>query len=141
MVTKGYITKLPETGNNIFIVRIPLFETAGIGYVEEGVSSSNFEATLCYQPGNLHGYAVGDCVVVSFESDNVSHPIILGKLYLGTEDEKSLNLSCPNKLVVGGTSLLSKETYISDINVLKMIKDFNGRIKQLEDKVTELQRN
>ena len=56
MITKGYIEKLPEMDSNIFIVRIPLFETASIGYTEDKLSTSNFEATLCYQPGNFKGY-------------------------------------------------------------------------------------
>lgn len=86
MITKGEIIRLPLFGNNKFLVRIPIFESAGMP--EDSTLGGNImEATLCYQPGNFNGYRVGDKVFISFENNEMAHPIILGKLYTDNKEE------------------------------------------------------
>ena len=89
MLTKGYITDLPKF-NNKYKVRIPVFETAGIGNTKSVFNASVIEATLVYTPGIIDNISIGDCVVIGFENDKQSKPIILGKLYCDRNLDKDL---------------------------------------------------
>ena len=131
MITKAYIEALPKPGDNIFIVRIPLFESAGIGHTLNRLNTSNYEATLCYQPGNMKGYAVGDCVYVAFEHDECSEPVIIGKLYVNDSTSEP-SFACPEQLNVSDKTTLSKNTYIDDLNVYELL----NKVKVLLDNQT-----
>lgn len=84
MITKGLI-KTIDYNNNSCTVRLPLFE--GAGSVHEVILPAIFSV----QPGVYNGYAEGDVVFVDFETDNFSTPIVIGKLFLGTEKEENSN--------------------------------------------------
>ena len=58
MIRKAIIK---EINNDIFLVRIPDFESPGDN------SEYLAEAILCYQPGNLEGYFINDIVFVAFD--------------------------------------------------------------------------
>lgn len=134
MITKALIRY--QKGNK-YGVRIPIFEYAGSDaeYIEE--------ATLCYTPGNIEGYKVGDVVFVSFENNQLEHPVILGKLYLGPEDEPTNGGYCATLDVINRASLPSN-TQIGDIkyielsDVIKSRLRTEQRIKKLEDQVDQL---
>ena len=81
MVTKGIIKSIDLLGNTC-TVHIPFFETAGNDQIIETATVSN-------TPGSYNGYKVGDVVYVAFEDGSMSNPVIIGKLYLGTEKEKA----------------------------------------------------
>ena len=81
MITKGIIKSIDLLGNTC-TVHIPFFETAGNDQIIETATVSN-------TPGSYNGYKVGDVVYVAFEDGSMSHPVIIGKLYLGTEKEKA----------------------------------------------------
>ena len=81
MVTKGIIKSIDLLGNTC-TVHIPFFETAGNDPIVETATVSN-------TPGSYNGYRVGDVVYVAFEDGSMSTPVVIGKLYLGTEKEKA----------------------------------------------------
>jgi hypothetical protein len=81
MVTKGIIKSIDLLGNTC-TVHIPFFETAGNDPIVETATVSN-------TPGSYNGYKVGDVVYVAFEDGSMNNPVIIGKLYLGVEKEKS----------------------------------------------------
>ena len=141
MVTKGIIESLPEVGSNRFLVRIPLFESAGIGHTDDRLNTSNFEATLCYQPGNFKGYNVGDVVYIGFEADNISYPVILGKLYVPNDDASSNSYTYANQLRVDGRTDLSSDTYINEQNVSITLTNLINLVNVLQEKVSKLEDN
>lgn len=81
MITKGIIKSIDLLGNTC-TVHIPFFETAGNDPIIETATVSN-------TPGSYNGYKVGDVVYVAFEDGSMSTPVVIGKLYLGTEKEKA----------------------------------------------------
>ncbi len=81
MITKGIITAIDLTGNTCK-VRMPLFETAGNDPIIG-------DATISNTPGSYNGYKVNDVVWVAFEDGQMDTPVVIGKLYLGVEREKS----------------------------------------------------
>lgn len=81
MITKGIIKSIDLSGNTC-TVHMPFFETAGNDPIIETATVSN-------TPGSYNGYKVGDVVYVAFEDGSMSNPVVIGKLYLGTEKEKA----------------------------------------------------
>lgn len=114
MITKGYIVEKIKEVPNKFLVRIPIYET-----VEDTLEEALYEATLSYTPGNLNSYREGDCVYLSFEDNDPSKIIIIGKLYLGDEEEATTAQNAAT-LDVAGTTQLSKDTYIGGVRIDKL---------------------
>ena len=82
MFTKALIVRPREQGNNIYKVRIPLFEdTTGTEIV--------YDALCCHAPGVYGGLNVGDCVYIAFEDAKLNIPVIIGKLYVNEKDDYS----------------------------------------------------
>ncbi len=80
MITKGEIQSV-NYNNNTCIVRLPIFETAGMG--DKAIATAHFSIT----PGSINAYKEKDIVVVGFEQDLFNKPIILGKFYINANDE------------------------------------------------------
>ena len=82
MIIKG-ILKTIDYNNNSCTVRLPLFETTSTS------GEVVLPAIFMNQPGMFNGYNEGDIVFVDFENNKLEAPIIIGKLYLGSEKEAS----------------------------------------------------
>ena len=104
IVTKAYITSVPETESNIFHVRIPLME-------DNTETESEFEAILATPSGVYKGIEVGDCVIVTFEDDKYDMAIILGKLFTDVP-ESTQAYGLFNQLEVTGSVVLPEDTKI-----------------------------
>lgn len=131
MLTKGFITSLPEPGNNIYKVRLPIFEQAGI--TKNRVTTSEFSATLSHDPGNLNAYRVGDCVYVAFEDNDYSNAVIIGLLDLSDKREAT-TFSLLNSLKVTEAVELPLNTNIGEIS----FKDILLQLNQIQYKESKL---
>lgn len=133
MITKGYIVKKVEDSTNKFLVRIPIYET-----VEDYAEEALYEATLSYTPGNLNAYREGDCVYLSFEDNDPSKIVILGKLFLGEEEEATAAENIAT-LDVNGTTQLSKDTYVGGVRVDQLFaskEDITNLQQELQSAIT-----
>lgn len=139
MVTKAFIIGYSKYPNK-FTVRIPLFEAPGLN-INNKIAPSTYEATLCYQPGNIAGYGIGDCVFITFEDDQQDRPVIIGKLYLGVEESStdagryigdSLNIK--NTASLPSSTSIGQLTYNDLYAISKVQEDILTRLKQLENK-------
>ena len=136
MITKGQVLNI--NSDNTLQVRIPLFESA------TGTRNNQIvKCTVCYNPGNLNGYVIGDVVFVAFEDNEIDKPVVIGKLYLGDEKEAT-NHSYSNSLTVEGNASLPASTTIGNLDFVKIKNIFNELdilntyIDQLEDKIQKL---
>lgn len=129
MLVKGIITEIKAT-DNVAKVRIPTFESAG----EQ--TQTIITASISYTPGNVMNYRPGDCVFVLFENDQLTSPVIFGKLYLGKE-EQATNYSYCNSLEVVNNAILPIDTKIGDMNFSNVIHNINN-IASLQDKIEQL---
>lgn len=133
MITKGYIIKRVSEESNKFIVRLPIYET-----VDNPTEEALYEATVSYVPGNLNVYRPGDCVFVSFEDNDPSKLIILGKLYLG-DDEEAVAAQNAQTLDVSGTAQLSSDTYVGGVRIDKAFAskvDIQNIQQQVDKQIT-----
>ena len=80
MITKAIVRSINKEQTRC-IVRMPLFETAS------SLSPVEAEALVCITPGFFNNLFVGDIVFVGYEENALEKPIILGKLYKGTDFE------------------------------------------------------
>lgn len=122
MITRGIIRAVPsgeETYidgklqvDNLFQVEIPTLRTAN-NTTTTSTSIFLSDALLCYQPGNLNSYRVGDVVFLTIDEPE-SLPIIIGKMYVGDED--ATNYSKNNTLEVTQKAILPEDTKIGDIS-------------------------
>jgi len=104
IVTKAYVTSIPELDSNIFHVRVPLME-------DNTETESEFEAILSTSSGTYRGIEVGDCVIVTFEDDKYDMAIILGKLFTEVP-ESTQAYGLFNQLEVTGSVVLPEDTKI-----------------------------
>lgn len=131
MLTKGYIIEKIKN-NNKYLVRIPYFEKAGIQ------EKSYFEASLSHNPSSMHNYNTNDCVYIGFEEDDISKPVIIGKLYIDTAEGTSRGSEFINTLKVTDKAILPANSQFGDINVndlLLMLKHKNN----LEDRLSTIE--
>ena len=149
MITKGEILALPNSKtNNKFIVKIYIFNTAGIPeYIR--LNASKQEATLCYPSGLYNNYKVGDKVVVGFENNQMSSPIILGKFYETVDEDGSLipkefaGYHLLQSLEVSNTATLPLSTIFKDnedeisateiLTHVREIANLKNQVKQKQD--------
>ncbi len=80
MITKAEIQSV-DYSSNTCSVRIPLFENAGDS------TKAICTAHILIPPGIFNGYKANDVVAVAFENNKMEYPVVIGKLFLGTEIE------------------------------------------------------
>ena len=81
MITKGIIKSINFLSNTC-VVRLPLYESVRSSEVTA-------KATFSIAPGIYNGYKVGDVVFVDFEDNRIELPVIIGKLFISVNDEKT----------------------------------------------------
>lgn len=104
MVTKAVIAARLDNSNK-YLVRIPVLESSGNSSELLSSNAPLHEAALSYTPGNINGYVQGDVVYISFENNDLSNVVIIGKLWLGSEEEVTNNLQAQTLKVNGSTEL------------------------------------
>jgi hypothetical protein len=83
LLTKAIVQSINAAGNRC-IVRMPLFETASDPNPVEA------EALVNIAPGLFNSLEVGDIVFIAFEESALEKPIILGKLFRGSDIEGNI---------------------------------------------------
>jgi hypothetical protein len=145
MVTKGLIKSI-DYNSNTCKVRLPLFENAS------QPTEVSITAIFSIQPGAINGYKEGDVVVVAFDGESISNPVVMGKLYLGAAEEskdvrgmiKCDSLHVASDAVLPLTTRLSlnegdtnKVSVDGDANSYKTISDIVKALQQTEEKFTK----
>lgn len=108
MVTKGIITEL--VGKTQAKVRIPIYDKAKTA-IDATPDSELSTAAICTFPGSSPSYNVGDVVIIGFEQDIFTKPIILGQLYVSASSQSFTSMQV-NKLSVITAASLPKNTLI-----------------------------
>jgi hypothetical protein len=131
MIVTGEVVSLTSLSNKIN-VRLPIFESSGTN--KQCIVSCN----ICYNPGNLNAYTIGDYVYVSFINDELSFPIIIGKIYKGLEAEAT-NYSYLSDLEVTQHAILPTTTTIDNINVATSLVDNNKEIELIKNRIASIE--
>ena len=138
MITTGVIRRINidsdnHAGNKV-IAEISLFKNPSSTNPEDYSCECN-----CVVPGGIYSpYNVGDKVYISFLNDKKSHPIILGKIYQGLEEEKARSFAYFNKLKVEAGAELPENTKIGSLEA-KDIVNLKTQVSILEAKVASLE--
>lgn len=133
MLTKGII--LDKISTNKYSVRIPILGTTSLG--NTNVDSSIVESTICYAPGDYNNYINGDVVYIMFEDNQYDRPVILGKLYIGVEEQANNLIKCSSLEVLHDVDL-PETTKIGDLTYkdIKSMYDYqqiiNSKIDNLD---------
>ena len=111
MVTKGKILEI--ISDKEVKIEVPAF-----GLIEEMEGESEVNempvARICTVPGCLPNFAVGDVILICIEDNDLSAPMIMGRLI---PDDESLGTSNATfqTLAVEKDTTLSKDTTIGDV--------------------------
>ena len=101
--------------DNQYRIRIPKYHQIDGVSTATPINQLPF-ASVCYQPGIIPNYSIGDVVYIDFENDDLSQPIILGKLLCQRSyTETSVSDATLRSLTVQVDTQLSEDTTISDI--------------------------
>lgn len=82
MIVKAEIQSV-DFSSNTCVVRLPFFETSSIN--EPALAT----ATISNTPGVYNGYQPGDVCFVAFDEGLLTAPTVIGKLFLGSSNEKA----------------------------------------------------
>lgn len=120
ILTKAYITELPAEDSNIFKVRVPMMEDNTEG-------EAIFDATCVQIAGIYNTYNIGDCVYVSFEGDEITNAVILGKLMSADETPNGNGqYNTTEDLVVADRAELPENTTIGGVSVTEILQKVNA---------------
>ena len=118
LLTKAFITKLPDEGSNIYQVRVPLME-------DNTQREAIYNATCCASPGTFNAYQVGDCVYVDFEDEEITTAVIMGKLVKSENEEENNVYTSINDLNVTGRTVLPEDTTIGGYTISNLVSMIN----------------
>lgn len=138
MLTKAYIQDILSP--HAVQIRIPLYNK--IEGVEGATPNSELAiACVCTLPNFITNVQAGDIVIVGFEEDNISKPVILGYLSTSNVLTALTDVTC-NQLITKGDTTLDEHTTIGEvkpesIKCLKNLKDnvsatFEATSKELQ---------
>ena len=148
MITTGVITGkfFDKDGVTLYNVDISIFRDPTSDRGQSIVS-----ATCCATPGQYEAYNDGDKVYISFVNNNISHPVILGKIYQNLEEAsvtKPASYFKVNSLEVTEDAILPANTKIGNLdlsnlevtalglnNVLSSIDGINSSIDDINDRL------
>lgn len=136
MLTRGIIQKI-DYNTNLCTVRLPLFETAN---TQQEITSTS---TIAIPPGVFNGYKPGDVVVVGFNSGEIGDPVIIGKLYVGSQKEAGCvggaincqELAVTNRATLPATTMLS---YDKDSTIIKNAEITGATYNSINDIISGL---
>ena len=140
MLTKAYIQDVLSPHS--IRVRIPLYnKISGV----EGATPNNElgVACVCSLPNFITNACVGDVVIVGFEEDSISKPVVLGYLSTNTEKGALVDITC-NQITAKGDVVLDEHTTIGEvepenIKCLKNLKDnINSTFKLTAKSIEEI---
>lgn len=136
MVTKGEIQSI-DYGGNTCEVRIPYFESAGIN---DRIIAT---ATIGNQPGMYNGYRAGDVVWIAFEDGEASKPVVIGKLFLGSEAERGdargvINVESATASSSMTMPINSNLAYEKDASVAQNGETKYGKISDMANKLATI---
>lgn len=126
MITTGLIKQINLSSGtysgNKYLVELNLFQIPG----DKNKRNYTYEANCCIMPGFYDSYNVGDKVYVSFLHDEMSIPIIIGKIYQGRADNDTsyrshVRCQC---IDIGNSAKLPKDTNIGDITYEQLLNLF-----------------
>jgi len=122
LITLGKVLEV-LTEENKLRVRTPIFETSG------NTAQVILVCSVCHDPGSLNGYKADDTVYVTFTDNDFTRPVVLGKLYLGLENEEGSNFQKANALEVTQSAILPANTKIGDLD----FTDISGNLKKVAE--------
>jgi hypothetical protein len=97
-----------------------------------------YKANCCTLPGHYDSYNVGDKVYVGFLNEDLSLPIILGKIYQG-HDELSRSHINAQSINISSSAHLPVNTKIGDIEYKQLVRLFNKHPKTYYNHLVILQ--
>lgn len=135
MITKGEVQQnFDYTKGNKISVRIPIFESAG------DTDKFIIDCLVCEAPGVSNYYRAGDIVWIGFERDEVSNPVILGKLMLSSEQNDNSAITC-NSLTITSNANLPNNTMIGNTDLSTLITTINTSVENKDNKVSVINKN
>ena len=94
------------------------------------------EAVMMIPPGMIGQYAEGDIVIISFEDNRFNHPIVLGKLYTGTNSAKQTSATRLSRNTEIETTDITTQAEIAKTTsigaLLDTINSLTARVEALE---------
>lgn len=125
MITKAIIKRLYTTDDNHYIIYVPLFRKANLD-----ASDATLPATALCISGIENTLKVGDVVYIGFEENNFSRPVILSKLYTGTEKISDITTTIKSRSQETlDSTKLSENTMIGDIDIKNIYNTLNNFIE------------
>ena len=128
-------------------VRVPLIHRIKSS-TQHVINSELPDASICTLARSHPNLCIGDVVIVGFENNDLSKPIILGHLYKESFDKSAESIEL-NDLTVISETHLSRNTSIGDVssfelaqltgikdNLQKQIDLLASKIEKLEEKNT-----
>lgn len=144
MITKGIIEEI--TTPYFVKVRLPIFDRLQDSKNSTPTNNLN-NAIICSLPNSNNQLSIGDIVLVGFEDNDTSKPIVLGHLYKESLSNTKIDLDL-RKLSTNSTTRLFEQTYIGKVtpeeiqtligaedNLQQQINILKDELKQLRSKL------
>ena len=133
MITKGIVEKV--VNDTTLVVRMPVFNKARNSI---GATATNQlpQACVCTIPNCRPHYRIGDIVIIGFEEDDDSKPVILGALYLQEGNNGFTDLAC-QVLNVDISCRLPEDTSIGELSsaILNSLSGIRSNVQNQLDKL------